>query len=182
MKKPTLLPLSLFLIVLPWVTGGIACNKKAADSSAASSSSSSSSSKGAAQTTDADADLPVPAQPPVAGELVMTAKLVEIPGAFPANDLYNYAYVMKYKVIKVLKGAYADADILVGHYNPRIARADIKDEQDANVGGNVKSFQVGDIHYLVLSPIEGAWTGAMEDDFFKEKRGRYWAFWADKLK
>ena len=182
MKKPTLLPLSLFLIVLPWVTGGIACNKKAADSSAASSSSSSSSSKGAAQTTDADADLPVPAQPPVAGELVMTAKLVEIPGAFPANDLYNYAYVMKYKVLQVLQGSYAEPEILVGHYNPRIARNDIKDEQDSKVGGSLTSFQKGDIHYLVLNPLDGEWTGAVEDEYFNDKRPRWWALWVDKAK
>lgn len=174
-KLRLLFPASLLLLSLPW----IGCDKKSAESSSGSAKTASAD---AAAGTNADADLPVPAQPPVAGELVLTAKLIEIPGSFPANDLYNYAYVMKYKVIKVLKGTYADPEILVGHYNPRFARADIKDDQDANVGGNVKSFQVGDIHYLVLSPIEGAWTGAMEDDFFKEKRGRYWAFWADKLK
>src|SRR3954463_6362406 len=60
----------------------------------------------------------VPATPPVAGEIVMTAELEDIPGNFPANDIYNYAYVMKYKVVKVLQGTYADPDILVGHYNP----------------------------------------------------------------
>ncbi len=122
----------------------------------------------------------VPAKPPVEGELVMTAKLIEIPGAFPANELYNYAYVMKYKVLKVMRGTYTDADILVGHYNPRLAREEIKDEQDSKVGGNVKSFAVGDVHYLVLSQLDGVYTGAVEDDYFKEKRPRYWASWADK--
>jgi hypothetical protein len=96
--------------------------------------------------------------------------------------LYNYAYVMRYKVLQVLQGTYADSVILVGHYNPRIAREEIKDEQDAKVGGNVKSFQAGDVHYLVLDPLDGTWTGAVEDDYFKEKRPRYWALWADKAK
>lgn len=121
-----------------------------------------------------------PEKPPVAGDLVITAELAEIPGAFPANDLYNYAYVMKYKVVQVLQGTYGETEILVGHYNPRMARDEIKDEQDAKVGGNLKSFQVGDLHYLVLSPLDGLWTGAVEDDYFKEKRTRYWGLWADK--
>lgn len=121
-----------------------------------------------------------PAKPPVEGALALTAELREIAGAFPANDLYNYAYVMKYKVVKVHQGNFPDPEILVAHYNPRIARAEIKDEQDAKVGGNVKSFQAGDVHYLVLDPLDGAWTGAVEDDYFKDKSARYWALWADK--
>src|SRR4051794_7572923 len=90
------------------------------------------------------ASLAVPATPPVAGEIVMTAELEDIPGNFPANDIYNYAYVMKYKVVKVLQGTYTDPDILVGHYNPRMARTDIHDDQDSLVGGNVKYFKAGE--------------------------------------
>lgn len=121
-------------------------------------------------------------KPPVEGELVVTATLKEIAGPFPANDIYNYAYVMRYEVAKVHQGAYADKDILVGHYNPRLAREDVKDDQDGKVGGNVKSFQVGDVHYLVLSPLDGIWTGAIEDDYYKDKRARHWALWADMAK
>ena len=32
------------------------------------------------------------------GTAEVTAQLVEIPGPFPPNDLYNYAYILKYKV------------------------------------------------------------------------------------
>jgi len=32
--------------------------------------------------------------------LVILARLTEIPGAFPPNDLYNYVYIMKYRVIR----------------------------------------------------------------------------------
>ena len=158
MKKSAL----LLALLIPLT----ACKEKASEGSGSSAS--------------AAVAASTPVKPPVEGELVMTAKLMEIPGSFPANELYNYAYVMKYKVMKVTQGTYGDTDILVGHYNPRMAREEIKDEQDAKVGGNVKSFQVGDVHYLVLSQLDGIWTGAVEDDYFKEKRARYWALWADK--
>jgi hypothetical protein len=162
MKKSALLSALLFLLPLT------ACKEKAPGDSGAATP----------QSTPAETS----AKPPVEGELVMTAELAEIPGSFPANDLYNYAYVMKYRVLKVIQGTYADADILIGHYNPRFARGDIKDEQDPKVGGNVKSFQVGDVHYLVLSHLDGIWTGSVEDDYFKDKRPRYWALWTDKAK
>lgn len=123
-----------------------------------------------------------PATPPVAGDLVITATLQDIAGSFPANDIYNYAYVMKYKVDQVHQGSFADKEILVGHYNPRLAREEVKDDQDAKVGGNVKGFQVGDTHYLVLSPMDGLWTGAVEDDYYKDKSQRWWALWADKTR
>lgn len=129
----------------------------------------------------APAQAALPATPPVDGELVLSATLKEIAGPFPANDIYNYAYVMKYEVGQVVKGAYADRDILVGHYNPRLAREEVKDDQDAKVGGNLKSFNVGDNHYLVLTPLDGVWTGAIEDDYYKDRRPRHWALWADRL-
>jgi hypothetical protein len=124
----------------------------------------------------------VPATPPVEGDLVITATLKDISGPFPANDIYNYAYVMKYEVGGVHKGTFAEKEILVGHYNPRMAREEVKDDQDAKVGGNLKGFQVGDTHYLVLSPLDGQWTGAVEDDYSKDKAPRWWALWADKAK
>jgi hypothetical protein len=128
------------------------------------------------------AGLKTPDKPPVEGKLVLIAEVADIPGQFPANDLYNYAYVMKYKVVRVLQGSYAEPEILVGHYNPRIARDEIKDEQDAKVGGDVTSFQKGDAHYLVLNPLDGEWTGAVEDEYFNDKRPRWWALWAAKAK
>lgn len=164
MIKPALLIAALLAML-----GVSGCKEKAASGSPGSGA-------------PAPANLNVPAKPPVAGELVMTAELTDIAGQFPANDLYNYAYVMKYRVIQVLQGTYADSIILVGHYNPRLAREEIKDEQDAKVGGNVKSFQVGDTHYLVLSKLDGVYTGAVEDDYFADKRTRYWASWADQAK
>jgi hypothetical protein len=128
------------------------------------------------------AGLKTPAKPPVAGKLVLVAELTDIAGRFPANELYNYAYIMKYKVLQVVQGSYGDPEILVGQYNPRIARDEIKDEQDAKVGGDVSSFQKGDVHYLVLNPLDGEWTGAVEDEYFNDKRPRWWALWTAKAK
>lgn len=33
------------------------------------------------------------------------ARLTEIPGKMPSNDLYSYVYVFKYKVLKVVSGS-----------------------------------------------------------------------------
>ena len=38
---------------------------------------------------------PAPSEP---ASITVTAKLVEIPSAFPPDDLYDYAYVMRYEV------------------------------------------------------------------------------------
>jgi hypothetical protein len=114
------------------------------------------------------------------GAVKIKAKLVEIPGAFPANDIYNYAYVMRYEVTEVLAGNYPDQDILVGHYNPRLARNAIKDDLDALVDGNVTIFSEGDVQVLIVKPIEAVYSGAIEDEFFQDKRPRWFAVQADK--
>ena len=49
----------------------------------------------------------------------VTAKLIEIPSKFPPDDLYDYAYVMRYEVIG---GPMDKAQILVAHYKPRVPR------------------------------------------------------------
>ncbi len=166
------------------LAGGLAaCNKKDAGAGGKPEAAGPSAGSGAAsaETGGSSAGAGIPAKPPVEGELVIAATLKEISGPFPANDIYNYAYVMKYAVDKVVQGTYGDADILVGHYNPRLAREEVKDDQDDKVGGNVKSFQAGDRHYLVLVSMDKTWTGAVEDDYYQDKRDRYWAMWADKL-
>src|SRR5258705_13749187 len=58
-------------------------------------------------------------------ELDVTAKLVEIPSKLPPDDLYDYAYVMRYQV----QGGPLDKQfILVAHYKPLQARSKIKDK------------------------------------------------------
>jgi hypothetical protein len=114
------------------------------------------------------------------GAVKIKAKLAQIPGAFPANDIYNYAYVMRYEVMEVLAGTYADKDILVGHYNPRMARNAVKDDLDPLVDGTVTVFSEGDVQVLIVKPIEAVYTGAIEDEFFQDKRPRWFAVQADK--
>lgn len=131
-----------------------------------------------ATATPATAEAAAPALPE--GAVRIKAKLASIPGTFPANDIYNYAYVMRYEVVEVLGGAYAEKDILVAHYNPRIPRSEIKDDLDAMVDGNVTLFSEGDLQVLTLKPIETVYTGAIEDEFFQDKRPRWFAIQADK--
>ena len=57
------------------------------------------------------------------GTIEVTAKLVDIPGTFPPNDMYDYAYVMKYEIVQVHRGE-ASGTIFVGQYNPLKKRAE----------------------------------------------------------
>ncbi|MEK7392940.1 MAG: hypothetical protein AAB214_10280 [Fibrobacterota bacterium] len=123
----------------------------------------------------------IPATAPISGSLVVVGTLQPTSGAFPANDLYKYAFVMKYAIDSVVSGTFAGTEILVGQYDPRTPRATISDDQKGKVGGNVDGFHPGDRHYLVLSPMDSAWTGAVEDDNFQDKSPRWFAVWSDKI-
>jgi hypothetical protein len=115
--------------------------------------------------------------------LIMVARLVEIPGKFPPNDLYNYVFIMKYRVIKVLKGPYALQDILVGHYNPLIPRNRIKGPMAPFVKGDISGFEENAVHTLVLiKPIEGVWKDAIEDGYPDSDLEKYYALKADMEK
>jgi hypothetical protein len=117
---------------------------------------------------------------PANDTLIVIARCTEIPGKFAANDLYNYVYIMKYRVIKVVKGTYTGEDILVGHYNPLIPRAQIKDKMAANVKGNVTKFEVNAKHKLwLIKPIENVWKDAVEDDYTDSDLDKYFAVRAD---
>ncbi len=112
-------------------------------------------------------------------ELNVTAKLVEIPSKFPPDDLYDYAYVMRYEVTG---GPMDKRSILVAHYKPRQPRSKIKDAMKAFVSGKVRSFSVGDVHKLKLSSeLKKIWKGPLLDDFAATDRKsvRYWCLVAD---
>jgi hypothetical protein len=113
--------------------------------------------------------------------LVVIARVLEIPGKFAPNDLYNYVYVMKYRVLQVVSGSLASKEICVGHYNPLIPRAQIKDKMAAFVKGNVEKFEVGGKHRLVLAqPIEKYWNDAKEDEFIDiDDADKFFALKAD---
>ncbi|MFC1585912.1 hypothetical protein ACFL5V_10230 [Fibrobacterota bacterium] len=116
--------------------------------------------------------------------LKVTGRLLEIPGTMPPNDIYNYVYVMKYRVLKVLQGKYAEKEILVGQYNPLMPRGEIKDKMGNIVGGNVEAFKAGDKHNLVLvAPLADYWSEATEDEYFdEEEKVRYFGLQTNKSK
>ena len=58
-------------------------------------------------------------------DLIVQARLVEIPGKLPGNDLYSYVYVFKYRIVKVELGKTIGVEIREGsiaepaaHANP----------------------------------------------------------------
>jgi len=114
----------------------------------------------------------------------VVARLIEVPGTFPPNDLYNYVYVMKYRVMKVENGTCDAKEILVGHYNPLIPRKQIDDKMDEYVDGDVEKFAEGDKHTLVLiRPVSLVWNDAMEDEYFSvDAAEKYYALKADVVK
>ncbi len=121
---------------------------------------------------------PAPAAP-AAATIEVTAKLINIPGKFPADELYDYVYVMQYEV----QGGPMDKQkIYVAHYKPRRARAEIDDNMKKVVGGTLKRFEVGALHKLTLTPeMRKVWKGAVVDEFFDtdRKSKRYFCLKAD---
>ena len=114
------------------------------------------------------------------GTAEVTAQLTEIPGPFPSNDLYNYVYVFKYRVLSVHRGTIPAGDILVGQYNPLKARRQAQDDVSGKVGGHVETFRAGDVHRIALEvPLDQFWMGGVVDKYFNEKGTRYWAVWTN---
>jgi hypothetical protein len=114
------------------------------------------------------------------GTTEVSAQLLEIPGPFPANDLYNYAYVLKYRVVSVHRGQLGGKEILVAHYNPLKARSKAQDEFSGRLGGHLQRFRAGDIHRMALqAPLDQYWMGGVIDKYHKETGTRYWAVWTN---
>ena len=114
-----------------------------------------------------------------AAPLDVTAKLVEIPSKMPPDDLYDYAYVMRYQV----QGGPLDKQfLLVAHYKPLQPRSKIKDKMKGQVSGKLRSFNTGDVHKLKLSPdLKAIWKGALVDEYAAtdHKTVRYWCLQVD---
>jgi hypothetical protein len=111
-----------------------------------------------------------------ADPMVVTAKLVEIPTKFPPDDLYDYAFVMKYVVVG---GPMDKQTILVAHYKPRQPRSKIKEK---HTGGKLRTFNQGDTHKLKLTAdLKKVWKGALIDEYAAtdHKSVRYWCLEAD---
>ena len=120
-----------------------------------------------------------PAAAPAAAPITVTAKLVEIPSKFPSDELYDYAYVMRYEVTD---GPMKGQSIFVAHYKPRQARSAIKDKMKTVGSGKVRTFHQCDVHKLQLTPdLKSVWKGALVDEFASTDRKsvRYFALVAD---
>jgi len=117
------------------------------------------------------------------GKVEVTARLSEILGKFPPNNLYDYAYVMKYRVLKTHRGMVEGEDIYVGHYNPLKPRARAADKFSGKIGGNVDQFQVGQVHRMALDfPLDGCYMGGIIDKHIMEPGTRYWAMWTERAR
>jgi len=114
-----------------------------------------------------------------AAALEVTAKLVEIPSKMPPDDLYDYAYVMRYQV----QGGPLDKQfLLVAHYKPLVPRSKIKDKMKARATGKLRSFNQGDLHKLSLdADLKSIWKGALVDEYAAtdHKSIRYWCLQVD---
>jgi hypothetical protein len=122
---------------------------------------------------------PLTARADDAAVVSVTAKLVEVPSKPPPDDLYDYAFVMRYEVVG---GPLDKSSILVAHYKPLVPRSKIKDKMKQYVAGKLRSFVQGDVHKLKLSPdLKKIWKGALVDDFAATDRKsvRYWCLEAD---
>jgi len=109
----------------------------------------------------------------------VTARLLKIPAPFAPDELYDYAYVMKYQVVG---GPRDKQEVLVAHYKPRRPRSEISGKMRKHVAGSLRSFREGDVHRLTLDPnLRKVWRGALIDEFFAvdRKSVRYWALRAD---
>ena len=118
------------------------------------------------------------------GTVEVTAKLVDIAGEFPPNDLYDYAYVMKYEVLETHRGEVAGT-ILVGQYNPLKKRAEAADQRSGEIGGNVTRFRVGDLQRLALEvPIDDFCMAGIINKYAETEPGDapiYWAVWTNRV-
>jgi len=118
------------------------------------------------------------------GTVEVTAKVVEIPGPFPANKLYDYVSVLKYKVLTVHRGKIEGSEILVGQYNPLKARSAAQDKFSGPIGGTARRFAAGDVQRLCLEePLDSTMPMVgLIDKYLKEKGTRYWAVWTDEAR
>jgi len=114
------------------------------------------------------------------GTVEVTARLVEIPeGAIFKRDLYDYATILKYQVLRVHRGKLDGDALYVGQYNPWKPRAEAADKRAPGIGGNVRQFQAGQVHHLALEvPIEDYFMGGIVNKYFgKTTNTLYWAVW-----
>jgi hypothetical protein len=117
------------------------------------------------------------------GSIEVTAQLVEIRGDLINDPLYDYAHVMKYKLLQIHRSEVNKETMYIGHYNPAKPRDKVADARVQEIGGNVKQFRVGDIHRMALEvPIDDHYMGGIINKYFGEvNEPIYWAIWTNKV-
>jgi hypothetical protein len=116
------------------------------------------------------------------GSIEVTARLVEVPErAIFERELYNYATVLKYEVLKVHRGRVKGQTIYVGHYNPWKPRSEAADKRVPEIGGNLNSFKAGQVHRMALEELMlDHFTGGILNLYSEEDTDPiYWAVWTD---
>jgi hypothetical protein len=117
------------------------------------------------------------------GTVEVTAKLLEVPeGAIFKRDLYDYATILKYQVVKVHRGTVVGETLYIGHYNPWKPRAEAADKRVPKLGGNLRQFRAGQTHHIALEvPIEDYFMGGIVNKYFgKTTNALYWAVWTNE--
>ncbi|MBN2317351.1 MAG: hypothetical protein JXM79_25735 [Sedimentisphaerales bacterium] len=117
------------------------------------------------------------------GSIEVTAELVEIPGEIRNDPLYDYAHVMKYKVLTVHRGTLEKDTLYVGQYNPAKSRSTAADARVVEIGGNLTQFRVGDTHRMALEvPIDDYYMGGIINKYFGQVDDPiYWAVWTNRV-
>ena len=142
-------------------------------------------------------DSTLPADPPVAvddkstsqpatsarhGSVEVTARLLEVPdGAIVRRQLYNYATVLKYEVVQVHRGQDVPKLMYVAHYNPYKPRQEASDKWVSGIGGNLLTFEAGQLHRLCLEPsADQHYLGGLINLYFDQAADDpYWAVHTD---
>ena len=118
------------------------------------------------------------------GTIEVTARLVEIPeGAIFQRDLYDYATILKYEVVRSHRGPLEPGSVIfVGHYNPWKPRAQAADARAPEIGGSLRRFEAGALHHLALDEnMEDHFMGGIVDKYFGKRSGpAYWAVWTNE--
>lgn len=117
------------------------------------------------------------------GSIEVTAELLEIPGEVRDDPMYDYAHVMKYKVLATHRGQVEREIIYVGQYNPAKPRDGVADARVGEIGGNLRQFRVGDVHRLALEvPIDDYYMGGIINKYFGQTDDPiYWALWTNRV-
>jgi len=117
------------------------------------------------------------------GNIEVTAELVEIPGEIRNDPLYDYAHIMKYRVLTIHRGALEEETLYVGQYNPAKSRSAAADARVVEIGGNLTQFRVGDIHRMALEvPIDDYYMGGIINKYFGQVDDPiYWAVWTNRV-